>query len=336
MAPDELEPSSKIVEGRVVRADARMFHVGVGERTLQAAPRGKLFEDQSERKNPVAVGDRVLVDLSTTPASIERVLERRNYLGRLASAHDPREQVLVANVDRLFVIGSLRKPGFSSNRTDRILAACFWHDIPAALVLNKTDLARGSEAAEIRATYERAGVEVLETSALRGEGIDALREALRDRLNVFYGASGAGKSSLLNALQPGLDLKVGKISKYWDTGKHTTTFSQLLRLDFGGWVIDTPGIRVFRLHGLTPRELRSLFPEFAPFAARCRYPDCSHDHEPGCAVFDAVESGAIGATRFASYLEMRDELAPPNEESVPMDLEAQPEGDEFDEGAEQR
>src|SRR5688572_13774447 len=250
MAPNELEAADGTVEGRVVRADARIFHVSVGERTLPAAPRGKLFEGLSERKNPVAVGDRVRVDVSSTPAAIEEVLERRNYLGRRASAHDPREQVLVANVDRMFVIGSLRKPGFSSNRTDRILAACFWHGIPAVLVLNKIDLARGAEAAEIRGTYERAGVEVFETSALRGEGIDALRDALRDRLNVFYGASGAGKSSLLNALQPGLDLKVGKISRYWDTGKHTTTFSQLHRLEFGGWVIDTPGIRVFRLHGL--------------------------------------------------------------------------------------
>ena len=330
MAPNEQTTWGGTVEGRVVRADARMFHVSVGERTLPAAPRGKLFEGL-ERKNPVAVGDRVRVDLSSTPASIEEVLQRRNYLGRLASAHDPREQVLVANVDRLFVIGSLRKPGFSSNRTDRILAACFWHDIPTVLVLNKMDLARGSEADEIRATYERAGVEVLQTSVPRGEGIDALRDALRDRLSVFYGASGAGKSSLLNAIQPGLNIKVGKISRYWDTGKHTTTFSQLHRLDIGGWVVDTPGIRVFRLHGLTPRELRGLFPEFAPFAARCRYPDCSHDHEPGCAVFEAVERGEIGATRFASYLEMHDELAPPAENVVPMDLESQPEGAEPDE-----
>ena len=322
MPPDSLSPASQTVEGQVVRADARLFHVSVGERTLPAAPRGKLFEGLL-RKNPVAVGDLVRVDLSSSPASIEEVIQRRNYLGRRASAHDPREQVLVANVDRLFVIGSLVKPGFSSNRTDRILAACFWHDIPAVLVLNKIDLARGSEAAEIRATYEKAGIEVLETSATERIGIEALRERLRDKLSVFYGASGAGKSTLLNVIQPGLNIKVGKISRYWDTGKHTTTFSQLHRLEIGGWVIDTPGIRVFRLHGLTSGDLRGLFPEFAPFAARCRYPDCSHDHEPGCAVFEAVESGAIGATRFASYLEMLDELAPPPQEEVPMDLEAE-------------
>jgi ribosome biogenesis GTPase len=315
------------VQGRVVRADARLFHVDVEGRTLPAAPRGKLFEELGRRKNPVAVGDLVLLDVATTPASIELVLPRRNYLGRQASAHDPREQVLVANVDQLFMIGSLRKPGFSSVRTDRILAACFWHDIPAVVVLNKIDLARPGEVDDIRATYERAGVDVLATCATEGVGIDALRERLRDRVSVFYGASGAGKSSLLNAIQPGLNIKVGKISRYWETGKHTTTFSQLHRLDIGGWVIDTPGIRVFRLHGLTAGDLRGLFGEFAPFAARCHYPDCSHDHEPECAVFEAVESGDISATRFASYLEMLDELAAPPEEVVPLDPEQEAEGE---------
>ena len=321
MASAESPTPAGMVEGRVVRADARLFHVEVDGRTLPAAPRGKLFEELGRRKNPVAVGDLVRLDVSGTPASIEEVLPRRNYLGRLASAHDPREQVLVANVDQLFVIGSLRKPGFSSNRTDRILAACFWHDIPAVLVLNKIDLARPGEVEDIRATYELAGVDVLATCATEGIGIDALRERLRDKVSVFYGASGAGKSSLLNAIQPGLNIKVGKISRYWETGKHTTTFSQLHRLDLGGWVIDTPGIRVFRLHGLTPGELRGLFPEFASFAARCRYPDCSHDHEPECAVFDAVEAGEIPHTRYASYVEMLDEMTEPVEEEVPLDPE---------------
>jgi ribosome biogenesis GTPase len=308
--------------GRVVRADAKVFHVDVDGRTLLAAPRGKLFEELGARKNPVAVGDLVELDVSTEPASIEAVLPRRNYLGRTASSRDPREQVLVANVDRLFVVGSLAKPGFSSNRTDRILAACRWHDIPAVVVLNKIDLERSGEAAAIRATYETAGVEVLETCALDGRGVDALREALIGRTSVFYGASGAGKSSLLNAIQPELGLRVGKISKYWDTGKHTTTFSKLIRLDAGGWVIDTPGIRVFRLHNLTPGDLRGLFPEFAPFAAKCRFPDCSHDHEPGCAVFPAAEAGELPATRLSSYLEMLDELRAPAHDDVGPDVEA--------------
>jgi ribosome biogenesis GTPase len=307
---------AELVIGRVVRTDAKVCHVQVDARVVQAAPRGKLF-GESATKNPVAVGDLVDVDLGSEPASIEAVRPRRNYLGRTASMHDPREQVLVANVDQLFIVGSLAKPGFSSNRTDRILAACVWHDIPAVLILNKIDLARPGELEALQATYATAGVELLPTSAKTGAGVATLREHLRGKLSVFYGASGAGKSSLLNAIQPGLDLKVGKVSKYWSAGKHTTTHSQLMELALDGergWVVDTPGIRVFRLHGLTAQDLRGLFPEFARFDRECRYPDCSHNHEPECAVFDAVEAGAIAPSRYASYVEMLDELAPPEAE----------------------
>ena len=297
----------ELSQGRVVRTDAKVCHVEVGGKILLCAPRGKLFEGLAQ-KNPVAVGDLVEVDLSGNPCAVERVLPRRNWLGRTASSHDPREQVLVANVDRLFVIGSLGKPGFSSNRTDRILAACAWHGIPAALVINKTDLAREGDLEALRTTYAGAGVEWFETCAIDRRGVDALGERLRGAVNVFYGASGAGKSSLINAIQPGLSLKVGKISRYWDSGKHTTAHSELIPLAAGGWVIDTPGIRTFRLHGLSVGELRGLFPEIVRLQDRCRYPDCSHDHEPECAVFDAVEAGEIPPTRYASYLEMLDEL----------------------------
>jgi len=303
-----------MLTGRVVRQDAKVFHVDVEGRTIQCAPRGKPFYAlEAEVKTPVAVGDLVRVDPAGDPASIEAVLPRRNQLSRMASSHDPREQVLVANVDRVFIIGSLRKPGFSSFRTDRILAACEWHEIPAVLVINKVDLAREGEVEGIRTTYRSAGYEVLETNALSGQGVDALRERLAGAVSVFYGPSGAGKSSLLNALQPGLALKVGKISKYWDAGVHTTTHSRLVRLDLpgAGWVIDTPGIRVFRLHGAHKGVLRDQFPEFARYEGRCRFPDCSHDHEPGCAVAEAVERGDIAATRFASYVEMLDEVSPP-------------------------
>lgn len=310
--------------GRVVRTDAKVCVVDVDGRTLNCAPRGRLFEGLLQ-KNPVAVGDLVEVDLDGNPASIEAVLPRRNWLGRTASSHDPREQVLVANVDRLFVIGSLGKPGFSSNRTDRILAACAWHGIPATLVLNKIDLAHEDEVAMVRDSYVDAGVEWIETCALDSRGVDVLAARLRGAVSVFYGASGAGKSTLINAIQPGLDLKVGKISRFWDAGKHTTTHSNLIPLAIGGYVIDTPGIRVFRLHNLSAGELRGLFPEFARFQSACRFPDCTHDHEPDCAVFDAVESGAIAASRYASYVELLDELrdVKPN-----VDAPAEDEGEE--------
>ncbi len=252
------------------------------------------------------------IDQASDPASVEEVLPRRNYLGRVASSHDPREQVLAANVDQLFVIGALKNPGFSSNRTDRILAACHWHEIPAVLVFNKSDLdKRGGLMERYRKTYGGVpGLRLLLTSARTGEGVDDLREMLRDNVSVFYGPSGAGKSSLLNAIQPGLKIKEGKISSYWNQGKHTTTYSALHRLDLGGYVIDTPGIRVFRLHGLARSEVRDLFPDFAAFQRECQYANCTHDHEPGCAVADAVEESLLAETRYASYLSLLDEVDP--------------------------
>ena len=299
----------------MIRGDARVYHVQVGDEVLQCAPRGKLFDELADGvKNPIAVGDWVHVSAEGDPRGVEAVEERANYLSRVASSHDPREQVLFANVDQLFVVSSIKKPTFSSNRTDRILAACRWHDIPAHLILNKLDLDREGDADHVRATYEAAGVRVLGTSATEGQGLDELRGLLKDRVSVLYGASGVGKSTLLNALQPGLGLKVGKISRYWEAGRHTTTFSQMLALELGGWVIDTPGIRVFRLHGATKFDLRGLFPEFEAYQEHCRFPTCSHDHEPDCAVFEAVDRGELAATRYASYVEMLDEVEPPPEE----------------------
>ncbi|MEW6073542.1 MAG: ribosome small subunit-dependent GTPase A [Planctomycetota bacterium] len=299
--------------GRVVRADARVYHVLVEGEVRQFAPRGKLFEESvTDVRSPVAVGDYVRVSLDGDPPGVEEVLPRENYLSRIASSHDPREQILFANVDQLFVVASVARPRFSPERTDRILAACLYYEIPAVLILNKIDLDRHGEREAIGATYRAAGVEALETCATEGIGLAAVEALLRGRTSAFYGVSGAGKSTLLNRVDPDLEIRTAKVSKYWDAGKHTTTFSQMHWLErVEGWVIDTPGIRQFRLYGINPAELRDLFPEFAPYRGRCRFPDCSHDHEPDCAVFAAVEAGAIAPTRYASYVEILDELVPP-------------------------
>lgn len=299
--------------GRVVRVDAKVVHVDAGgPEPILAALRGSLFENLEGVKNPIATGDFVRIDASSDPASVEEVLPRRNHLGRVASSHDPREQVLVANVDQLFVIGAIKNPGFSSNRTDRILAACEWHDIPALLVFNKSDLDRGGKRFErYRETYEKLpDVELLATSAKTGDGVDELASRLEGRVTVFYGPSGAGKSTLLNHIQPGLNIKEGKISAYWNQGRHTTTYSAMHRLDLGGWVVDTPGIRVFRPYGLSRGQVRDLFPDFAPFQRECRFATCTHDHEPGCAVAEAAEQGLLADTRYASYLSLLDEVDP--------------------------
>lgn len=304
---------SELKRGRVIRTDAKVCHVDVGGTVIQAAPRGILFATGGERtgeepKNPVAVGDSVEVDVSSSPAGLERVLPRKSWISRVASSHDPREQVLAANVDQLLVIASAKNPLFSSNRVDRILAACAWHEIPATLVLNKIDLVDEDEIERLRATYEKIPVRVIATCALDGRGVEEVHAALAGKVTVLYGASGAGKSSLLNRLHPGLKLKEGKISRFWDAGRHTTNFSQMYRLDAESYVIDTPGIRVFRLHGVTVANLPDLFPDFAPYQGKCKFTGCLHDHEPDCAVFDAVDRGELAASRYASYVEMLDEM----------------------------
>ncbi|MEX1025839.1 MAG: ribosome small subunit-dependent GTPase A [Planctomycetota bacterium] len=314
-------------EGTVIRTDAKVVHVDVNGEVRTFAPRGRLFDTLDEEvKNPIAVGDRVTVSLEGDPPGVEAVLPRRNYLPRVASSHDPRAQILFANVDQLIVVGSIGQPGFSSNRTDRILAACAYHEIPATVLLNKADLDRGGEIETIQATYIAAGIPVLETAATEGRGLDAFRFLLSGKITVLYGASGAGKSTLINAIEPGLDIKVGRISRYWSAGKHTTSFSQMHRLPtLDGWVVDTPGIRRFRLAGINKAELRDLFGEFAPFALKCQFGGaCTHDHEPGCAVFDAVEAGHIAPTRYQSYVEILDELEPPPEEIPDVEPEGEP------------
>lgn len=310
---------SELLRGRVVRGDARVYHVEMldtGE-TRQVAPRGKLFDRLAKGiKNPVTVGDEVLVSLDGDPPGLEEVLPRRNYLPRIASSHDPREQILFSNVDQLFLIASVVSPTFSSNRSDRIFASCSYYEIPCHLVLNKVDLDKKAKAQEIRETYEDAGIDVIETCAIEGQIAD-LPDRLRGKTSVFYGASGAGKSTILNTIQPGLNIRTGKISRFWEAGKHTTTFSQMHAIEsIDARVIDTPGIRVFRLANINKAELRDCFPEFAPYQKKCRFNGCSHDHEPDCAVYDAVEQGKIAPTRFASYLEIMDELVPPPEDET--------------------
>ena len=300
------------LEGRVLRLDAKVCHVDLGDRVVLAAPRGALFEKLEGVKNPITVGDLVRIDPDGDPVHVHEVLPRKNHLSRVASSHDPREQVLFANVDQLLCFGSVKKPKFSSNRADRILAACLYHEIPATLILNKVDLDRKGLAGEIEETYRAAGVAGLETPGGTGAGVDAVAELMRGKTTALYGASGVGKSSMLNKIEPSLELKVGHISRHWAQGRHTTTHSSLHPIPaLDAWIVDTPGIRVFRLHDVNTRELRDLFPEFAPFAERCHFPDCTHTHEPECAVLDAVESGELSVNRFASYLELHDEAAPP-------------------------
>jgi ribosome biogenesis GTPase len=230
---------------------------------------------------------------------IERVEPRHGVLTR---ASRRREHVLVANVDQLVIVMSLVEPDLKPHLIDRYLAVAQQGQLKPVLCLNKSDLADAVELQPLIGLYAQLGIPVFLCSARTGYGIDRLREQLRDRSTVFSGQSGVGKSSLLNAVQPDLALAVKSVSEVNQKGRHTTTYSQLIKLNFGGWVVDTPGVRQLQLWDARPEEMEGYFPEFRPFVPLCGFPDCTHTHEKGCAVKDAVARRFITTRRYHSYL----------------------------------
>lgn len=273
--------------------------------------KGKMRLKGSTSTNPVAVGDLVRYETDGKCGAITEVLPRKNYLIRKSTNLSRQNHVIAANIDRAFLITTIAFPEVKLPFLDRILLTCEVYNVPAAIVLNKIDLCRGTcdESIEaFRRIYgEKAGYEIIETSAVTGEGVDRLREECKDRVVLFSGVSGVGKSSLIKAIDPNLDPKTGEISEAHLQGKHTTTFYEMHRIATGGFVIDTPGIRGFGLVDLKPEEIALYFPEMLRHAPDCRFSPCTHTHEPGCAVKKAVESGEIAAERYNSYLGMLEE-----------------------------
>lgn len=293
-----------------MRVDARRCEVLLADGSTTAALlRGRLFEERNEDRVPVAVGDRVRLEREQDTWAIAEILPRRNLFCRRASGDEPdRRQLLAANLDLVVVVCSLAQPPFSSIAADRILAACSFAGLPALLVLNKTDLVKPKKWEKILASYAGAGCRLLPVSAQRGDGLGELAAAIAGRVSVFYGLSGVGKSSLLNRLLPGLALETRDASAALSSGRHTTAFSRLYPLPDGGAVVDTPGVRKFRPYGLPPAELRLHFAEIRRAGERCRYPDCTHRSEPGCAVTTALRAGEVPESRYRSYLELLLEL----------------------------
>jgi len=296
--------------GLVVRIDAKRCHVEVDGRVYLLSPRGRLFEGARDVKHPIAVGDRVVVRLDGEGGgSVEEVLPRTSRLARAAAGGEGREQVLVANLDLVLVVSSILEPPFRPGLVDRILAGAEREEIEARLVVNKIDLETGAgsdPSSESWCTsYTGLGYSCARTSARTGAGIDELRQMLAGRITVFCGLSGVGKSSLLNAVQPGLSLRVGVVSRGRHRGgRHTTTHTALLDLTGGGHVVDTPGIRNFGLFDLDPTEVAWLFREMRPWLGQCSFDDCSHSHEPDCKIKHAVAGGQIGRGRYDSYLDL--------------------------------
>jgi len=280
-----------------------------------AVLRGKVRLERSGATNPVAVGDRVRYELDGPaneehPAVITEILPRDNYIIRRSTNLSRQSHVIAANLDQAVIVVSLLFPEIKLPFLDRILVTCEVYKIPVLIALNKVDLYR-EELPEMVATfrriYEGAGYPVLEVSARTGEGVDVLRERCQDRINLFSGESGAGKSSLIKALDPSLDPKIGKISAAHLQGKHTTSLYEMYRLASGGFVIDTPGLRGFGLVDLEKEEISKYFPEMLREMDDCRFVPCTHTHEPGCAVKAAVDAGRISAERYNSYLGMLEE-----------------------------
>ena len=298
------------IRGTVIERDGATYRVRTPEGELRAILRGKTKRDTAK----VVVGD--LVDLEPeaggTLYGITGVGHRRTLLERRVPEGRGARPV-AANIDEVFVVSATRDPAPIPQLIDRLLVVAEANGIPAALVLNKVDLDRGDELA---ARYAAAGYAVHRTCARTGEGIAQLRDALIGRTSVVTGPSGAGKSSLLNAIQPGLMLRVGEISRKVRRGANTTVGAVMIPLEAGGYLVDTPGFSEVGLWGIEPRELASCFPEMKPLIGQCKYGDCRHVSEPGCAIRAAVERGAIAADRLASYVVLLTEL-----ESEPADWE---------------
>lgn len=248
----------------------------------------------------VLVGDRVeVVEHEDGSATIERVGARRSLLRRRSPGKARGTREIAANVDQVVVVGAAREPRWDPYLIDRFTAVAEANGLDAVIVVNKSDL--DPQAAALGAPYRAAGYDVLVTSARGGAGLDALRRRLSGRVSLFTGPTGVGKSSLLNALQPGLALRTGEVSRRSGTGRHTTVSAEMHPLGPDGYVVDTPGLRDVGLWGLSPQEVVAAFPEIAGHAADCRFDDCRHREEPDCAVRAAVRSGLMSSSRYDSY-----------------------------------
>jgi ribosome biogenesis GTPase / thiamine phosphate phosphatase len=296
-----------VLSGLVLRSRGGVYDVETEEGIVDAVLRGRLKREERTGER-VVVGDRV--ELTSTgvmgePWTIESVAERSSALIRRSPGKAPRPKAIVANLDQVVIVFAAAHPDPHLRMLDRFLVLCEDNRLEAMIVANKVDIAGEDRARALFGPYREIGYPVIYTSAATGEGVDDLRESIRGKISALTGPSGVGKSSLLNRVQPGLGLRVGAVSEVVRKGRHTTVTAELIRLNEGGYVADTPGLRELGLWQLNPQELDLFFPEFDPYLGTCRYgSSCTHSHEPGCTIRTAVAEGRIHAFRYDSYLKM--------------------------------
>jgi len=298
--------NTSLIQGLVIRQQAGFYAIFAEDREITCKLRGRI-KNKRINEDQIAIGDRVFISLiSHDEGVIEEILTRGKQFFRLApSTRGEYKQILIANPDAVFLVFACADPEPSLRMLDRFLVIAEKQKIPAVIVANKVDLVGEKKARELFEVYPGLGYQVVFTSAKKKMNIDWLKQELRGKISAFSGPSGVGKSSLLNEIQPGLGIQIGRLKESSGKGRHTTVVRQLLKLDEGGFVADMPGLRSLSLWDTEPEELDGYFPELRDLVADCQFNNCSHIMEPGCAVKKAVTEGKVHPARYDSYVRLR-------------------------------
>jgi len=300
-----------VKEGLVIKSTGSWYTVKTDDGEIHDCRiKGRFRMEGIRTTNPISVGDIVQFNSEKDSHVIVKINDRKNYIIRKSTNLSKSSQIIAANIDHAFLIVTVNYPLTTTTFIDRFLAAAEAYNIPVNIVFNKVDRYKEKDQAqleELKDTYQNIGYKCFEVSAITGLNIDILKSEMKDKINLLSGHSGVGKSTLINFIQPGLELKTGEISESHSSGRHTTTFSEMFELDFGGYIIDTPGIRGFGTFNMKKEEMFHFFPEIFRISDKCQFHNCTHMHEPKCAVKAAVEIGGIAESRYDSYCGMMTE-----------------------------
>jgi len=304
-------------KGLIIKSTGSRYTVKSGNEIFECRIKGKLRIKGIRTTNPLSVGDTVHFELQDEISETGRPMgvitkldERRNYIIRKSVNLSKESHILAANIDQAFVVATVNYPVTMLGFVDRLLATAEAYNIRAVIIFNKIDLYNTAEMEKVNewfGIYHEIGYKCIATSTVTGQGIEELREMMKDKISVFMGYSGVGKSSLVNTVDSNLNQKTEIISESHKTGKHTTTFSEMFELSFGGYIVDTPGVRSFGMIDMENDDVSHFFPEIFNISDRCKFNNCTHTHEPGCEVKKAVENGEISQSRYESYLSILNE-----------------------------